>query len=217
MTSTNDPDQIRAEIERTQSDLSRDVDAFADKVSPGRIVERRVDRVRDTATRWKESVMGSGDHPHGGGRPEGTATRLAGSVQDAASATSSTVAGAVHDAPQTARRRTQGNPLAAGLIAFGTGLLVSSLLPAGRTEQQLADRAREQARDLGQPVADAARHAATEMRDNLAQPAREAADAVRSTAADAGHAVADDGRAAAQDVRGQAAGTADTVRRGPAG
>lgn len=41
MTSAENPDRIRAEIERTQAHLSRDVDAFTEKVSPGRIVERR--------------------------------------------------------------------------------------------------------------------------------------------------------------------------------
>ena len=50
VTTPSDPDQIRREIERTQANLSTDVDALTEKVSPGRIVERRVNRVRGTAT-----------------------------------------------------------------------------------------------------------------------------------------------------------------------
>jgi hypothetical protein len=41
---SNDPDQIRREIERTQAALSNDVDALTEKVSPAAIAQRRVDR-----------------------------------------------------------------------------------------------------------------------------------------------------------------------------
>ena len=58
-TDSSDPDQIRRDIERTQSMLSTDVDALTDKVSPSRIAQRRVDRVRGTANRWKDRVMGN--------------------------------------------------------------------------------------------------------------------------------------------------------------
>jgi hypothetical protein len=73
-----------------------------------------------------------------------------------------------------ARRQAQGNPLAAGLIAFGAGWLVSSLLPASRREQQLAEQARDKATELGQPLAEAAKQAATEVKNNLQEPARQA-------------------------------------------
>lgn len=214
MTSTDDPDRIRAEIERTQADLSRDVDAFTDKVSPGRIVERRVDRARTAAGRVRDSVVGGPHDVHDRDHDHGGVGRMAGSVGDTAPSASSTVVGAAQGAPQAARRRTQGNPLAAGLIAFGAGMLVSSLLPASRQEQQLAQRAKDQAGELGQPVADAAKRVASEMQENLQQPAQDAVQAVRSTATDAGRTVADDGRAAAQDVRGQAGSSASTVRQG---
>jgi hypothetical protein len=41
--------------------------------------------------------------------------------------------------------QTQGNPLAAGLIAFGVGWLAASLIPASRPEQQAAAKAKEHA------------------------------------------------------------------------
>ena len=37
---------------------------------------------------------------------------------------------ATHDAKRAAKQRTQGNPMAAGLVALGAGWLVGSLLPA---------------------------------------------------------------------------------------
>ena len=232
MTTSSDPEQIRREIERTQAALSQDVDALAEKVTPGKIVERRVDRARDAATRLKEKVMGSETHSghHAGGyagdvrsaasttadRVSGTASSAASSVQDAASSAAGTVqdvaataAGAVQEAPAAIRRQTRGNPLAAGLIAFGAGWLVSSLLPATRREQELADQAKQVAQEKVQPVA---QQVAAEVKENLREPAQQAVESVRSTAQDAKDTVTDEGRSAAQDVQGRAQDAAGNVR-----
>ena len=218
MTTASDPDEIRQQIELTQASISQDVDALSEKITPGRIVERRVERARDTATRLKDKVMGT--HPggdtglHTGARNAGdrvsdtasAAVSSAGSsVQDAASST----AGAVQETPAAVRRQTRGNPLAAGLIAFGAGWLVSSLLPASRREQELAEQAKQVAQDKVQPVA---QQVAGEVGDNLREPAQQAVASVRSTAQDAGRTVADESRSAAQDVQGRTQDAADNVR-----
>jgi hypothetical protein len=233
VTTSSDPEQIRREIERTQAALSQDVDALAEKVTPGKIVERRVDRARDAATRLKEKVMGSDPYgnQHGAGgyvgdvrsaastatdRVSGTASSAASSVQDAASSAAGTVqdaassaAGAVQEAPAAIRRQTRGNPLAAGIIAFGAGWLVSSLLPASRREQELADQAKQVAQEKVQP---AAQQVAAEVKENLREPAQHAVASVRSTAQDAKDTVTDEGRSAAQDVQGRAQDAAGNVR-----
>jgi hypothetical protein len=233
VTTSSDPEQIRREIERTQAALSQDVDALAEKVTPGKIVERRVDRARDAATRLKEKVMGSDPYgnQHGAGgyvgdvrsaastatdRVSGTASSAASSVQDAASSAAGTVqdaaasaAGAVQEAPAAIRRQTRGNPLAAGIIAFGAGWLVSSLLPASRREQELADQAKQVAQEKVQP---AAQQLAAEVKENLREPAQQAVESVRSTAQDAKDTVTDEGRSAAQDVQGRAQDAAGNVR-----
>jgi len=241
----DNPDQIRRDIERTQTHLSTDVNALSDKATPGRIVQRRVGRARAAAGRLKDRVMGSDPTPsYYGGAPGGrfgqadssvtdtassaassvadTASSAASSVSDAASGAASTmsdaassVATAVQEAPQVARRQAQGNPLAAGLIAFGAGWLVSSLLPASRREQQLAEQARDKATELGQPLAEAAKQAATEVKDNLQEPARQAVESVKSTATEAGQTVAQEGRSAAQDVQATTPDAAGTVRQNP--
>jgi len=41
-----EPERIRREIEGTQRSLSTDVNALTEKVTPGRIVERRIGRMR---------------------------------------------------------------------------------------------------------------------------------------------------------------------------
>ena len=61
MSISDDPDQIRRDIERTQAHLSSDVDALTEKVTPSRIVERRVGRARAAAGRLRDRVMGEDD------------------------------------------------------------------------------------------------------------------------------------------------------------
>ena len=55
---SNDPEQIRREIERTRTELSDNVNALGDKVNPGSIAKRQVSRVRGAATTVKDAVMG---------------------------------------------------------------------------------------------------------------------------------------------------------------
>jgi hypothetical protein len=233
VTSASDPDEIRREIERTQANLGFDVDALTEKVTPSKIVERRVGRARSAAARWKDKVMGSnplsgssgypGAHRADGGGVRDTlqsaadtvsdrASSAAGTVSDRASSAAATVSDAVQEAPYAARRQTQGNPLAAGLIAFGAGWLVSSLLPATRREQQLAGQAKDVAQETAQAVAPAVRQAAEEVKENLRGPAEQAVESVKSTATDAGQTVADESKAAAGHVQNRAQDAAGTVR-----
>ena len=115
----------------------------------------------------------------------------------------------MQEAPAAVRRQTRGNPVAAGLIAFGAGWLVSSLLPATRREQELADQAKQVAQEKVQPVA---QQVVAEVKENLREPAEQAVESVRSTAQDAKETVAEEGRFAAQDVQGRAQDAAGTVR-----
>ena len=209
----DDPDEIRRDIERTQAALSRDVDVLTEKVSPGRIVERRVGRVRTTLGRWKDNVMGSAPTPHGHHSAAQRATDAVSSARDGVGGAVSDAADAVQGAPAAARQQARGNPLAAGVIAFGVGWLVSSLIPATRREREVAEQARERATELGRPLAEKAGEVAGEVRDNLAGPARQAAESVQATAADAGRTVADEGRAAARRVQHQTRESAGAVRQ----
>jgi len=44
MTTSNDPDEIRADIERTRATLSNDVDDLAESVKPKSVAQRQVTR-----------------------------------------------------------------------------------------------------------------------------------------------------------------------------
>ena len=188
---SNDPEQIRREIARTRSELSDNVNALGDKVNPGSIAKRQVGKVRGAATSVKDAVMGS-----------------ASDAADSAGSVAGTVGDAVSDAPSAVARKAQGSPIAAGLIAFGAGLLVSSLLPASRVEQQAA----ENIKDTAQPMVDDLTDTAKEIAGNLKEPAQHAVDEVKSTATDATAAVKDDATSAVDDVKTQAQDSKGTVQ-----
>jgi gas vesicle protein len=191
----NDPDAIRADIERTRGDLSRDVNALGEAVSPGNVARRQVDKVGDAvsgaAISMKERVMGTADD-----------------VGGAAGDMSSAVGDRASDATHLARRKTRGNPLAAGLIALGAGWLLGSLLPASEKEREAATAVKEKA----QPVMDEAQSVAKQAAQNLKEPARESMESVKATASDAVETVKDEGRSAAENVKDSAKDAGRTVR-----
>lgn len=188
---TTSPDQIRLEIERTRSELSDNVNALGDKVSPGSIARRQRDKVRDAASGVKNAVMGS-----------------AADAKQMSGDTASSLKDSVTDAPNAVARRAQGSPIAAGLIAFGAGLLVSSLLPASRVEQQAAETVKQQTEPLVAELTDAAKDAA----DNLKEPAQQAVASVKDSAVDAADAVKADSTEAIADVKDQAQDSKETVQ-----
>ncbi|TKV61022.1 DUF3618 domain-containing protein [Nakamurella flava] len=183
MTTSNDPETIRREIEATRAGLSDDVNALGDKVNPASVARRQTEKVRGAAVSVREAVMGS-------------ASDVADRGQHALSGVQDNVA----EAPSAIKRRTRGNPVAAGLIAFGAGLLAASLLPASEPEQQAAQKLKEQA----QPVVDELTEVAKEAAGHLKEPAQQAVEEVKSTATDAAQAVKDETASGAEDLKEQA-------------
>ena len=188
MTSPND---IQNDIERTREQLSTNVDRLSEKVSPGKAVGRQVDSVKKGASALRDRVMGSGE--------DNTGLRGAG---DSLGSTVSGLSDAAGNAPQAVRRQTQGNPLAAGIIAFGVGWLLSSLAPASQAEQQVAARAEDKAKDLAEPL----KATGAEMAQNLKPAVQESVEQVKSTATDAAQQTADHASGAAEDVKRTAQG-----------
>src|SRR5579875_2991308 len=195
---TSDPDQIRSSIEQTQQNLSVDVDALTDKVSPPKIVERRVQQTRSAMTSVKDRIMGgTSERTSSLG---GTVSSSASSAKDTVASTASSAADMAGSAPDLARQRTRGNPLAAGLIAFGAGWLVASLLPATEPEQQVAAQVKDVATEKGRPVAQQLSQAGQEAAQELRESAQQRAQTVKETAADAASTVKDDAQSRASDV-----------------
>lgn len=189
---SENPDVIRADIEATRARLGTNVDAVADKVTPSHIVQRQTVRVRDAVFGAKENVMGAADHTAG-----------------AAGAHLSDAGAAIGDAPAQVKTKTRGNPMAAGLIAFGAGLLVSSLIPASTKEREAADALKTAAEPLTTELTEAAKHVA----EGLKEPAQEAMENVKATAADATEHVKAEGQGAVADVKDRTAEAKDNVQQ----
>ncbi len=196
---SENPDAIRADIEATRARLGTNVDAVADKVTPSHIVQRQTDKVKDAVFGVKEKVMGAADHTAGNVHSAGGSA--ASHFSDAGSA--------VADAPHQVKAKAQGNPLAAGLIAFGAGLLVSSLIPASQKEREAADALKTAAEPLTTELTEAAQHVA----EGLKEPAQAAMENVKATATDAAQNVKGEGQTAVSDVKDRAADAKDNVQQ----
>jgi ElaB/YqjD/DUF883 family membrane-anchored ribosome-binding protein len=208
---SDDPDRLRREIEHTQRNLSADVDVLAEKVTPSRIVNRKVGHARHALSNARDAVMGSASDTASTvtDRVGGVVSSVAGSAGSVASDAASVVG----QAPQAVRQGTRGNPLAAGLIAFGAGWLLSSLAPASGPERQVAGQAAEWVRDHGEPLAQQAGQMADQVRESLREPAQHAVEAVRSSASDAASTVVDEARSGTGDVVGRAQEARSTVQQ----
>ena len=181
---SNDPDEIRRQIDETRADLSANVDALGESVRPGNVARRQVDKVKGGVTDLKDRVMGEAD------------------------SAGSTVAGSVASAPSAAKRKTRGNPWAAGLIAFGAGALLSSLLPATEVEKDAAATIKDKA----EPLTDQAKEAAKDLAQSVKEPAQQAVQQVKDRASDAADTVKGEAQQSASDVASTSKDAAQQVR-----
>lgn len=249
MTTSNDPEEIRREIERTRANLSNDVNALADEAKPGNIAKRQGEKIKDGARSLRERVMGSNDDDYYGDAPAlgnregnytqggyaqygyadntgpGVGERAADmrdnavqrgqqardaamergqQAKDVAMQRGQQAKEAVQAAPGQLRQRTRGNPLAAGLIAFGFGALVGGMLPASQVERRTAMDLKDRAQPMVEQAREQAKDVATEVKDNLAQPVQEAVDTVKQSASESAQNVKDHGQSQAQDLKGSA-------------
>lgn len=168
-----DPDDIRSDIEYTRRELGNDVDALAEKVTPSKVMHRQTERVRHAARTAKERVFGV--------------------MEDA----QENVGEAMTDAPRRVVETAKGNPLAAGLIAFGVGWLAASLIPASEKEKELTTTLKEKAEPVASEMTDAAKQMAQDMRE----PAKDAMGAVKESATEAADTVKAEGASTAEDMR----------------
>jgi ElaB/YqjD/DUF883 family membrane-anchored ribosome-binding protein len=184
-------EELRRDIEYTRADLGETLDAIGDRVSPGRMVERRKNRVVNTLTSVRDRVMGT--------------------ASDAGHAVGHTAAGGVDtikSAPDAVVQQTQGNPLVAGGIAFGVGVLLASVFPATAKEQQVAGQLMEKAEPLAQDL----KQTGQQMAEHMKEPAREAVESVKQAATEGQQAVTETAKDAAQSTGQTARDGAETVR-----
>lgn len=218
MTSSNDPDEIRADIERTRAALSNDVDELAETVKPKNVAQRQVDKVKEAASNVKERVMGSNDDDYsgsavgtgaGGASAKEAVADRAYAARDTVSGKASEARGAVSRAPTAVKQKAQGNPLAAGVIAFGLGMLVSSLIPSTEKERQAVSQLQENL----EPVKEKASEVARDLGERLKPAAQEAAQSVKMAATEGAETLKQEGAAAAAEVKDQAQASKETIQQ----
>jgi uncharacterized protein YjbJ (UPF0337 family) len=195
-------EELKRDIERTRDGLGETFDAIGDRVSPGRIVQRRKDAVRSRFQGMKDAVMGTAHDAYG------STTDRVGGVADRAGSMATSAAGTIGDAPEATRRQTRGNPLAAGLIAFGGGLLVAALLPASEQEQHAASALQ----DHLEPLKERAIEAGAEIKGNLQERAQDAVESVKETATSAADELERQAQSATAAVKDQAQSATQEVK-----
>jgi ElaB/YqjD/DUF883 family membrane-anchored ribosome-binding protein len=155
-------DALREDIERQRQSIGYTVDQIQNRVSPGRITARGRYRVRRWLIDTKDQVMGNDQSEYPWERWSRDVSQKAGDmseraadavteakdtlsekVGDMSDRAADAVAGAkdsLAEAPTKLRQKTEGNPLAVGLIAFGGGMLAGALLPESRVEGRAVRR-----------------------------------------------------------------------------
>jgi len=175
---------LTRQIDEQRSTLGYHLDELGDKVSPRRMTERRKYAMRDRVTSVKDRVMGSAN----------AGTERASEMKDEAM---DAAMDAARRAPEAARRQYEGNPLAAGLLAFAAGLVVAALLPETEREQQLAQSVQPHLESAVSEMGSAAQESA----EALKPQAREAAEHVKQQAQQSAESAKEDARHTAQSVR----------------
>jgi hypothetical protein len=205
------PDRIKQDIAETRSELARDVDALADRTLPNRVARRRWAEVKAKVRTVSDKVMGT---PNGGGHAVGSTVGAirgaATQVGEKAGDMASSVATSVREAPGVVAHGTQGNPIAAGVIAFGVGLLAASLIPRTELERRAGQQIKDNAGDLidqvREPLTESAEQikedavaSATLALDDIKQTAKEAAQATKEQATSSIHEATEETKLGARD------------------
>ena len=192
-------EELRRDIEATRAHMSGTLDEIGDRVSPGRIAERQWRGVRESGSRLASTVMGA---PRVATRRTGSAI---GDVQSSASGAASTAAQTVAGAPDAVKEAASGNPIAAGAVAFGIGVLIGSIAPASREEERVAEQLMEPVQaavtETGQQLAGAIKEHVQEDMAPVVEHATEAVADVKQHAAES-----------AESVKGEAASAKDTIQ-----
>lgn len=180
-------EELNTEIAETRQSMTANVDALQDRVSPAAIVERRKEAARGRMRSARDKVMGTA-----GGLGTSTADGV-GAVKDTA-----------HGAVGGAQDKVQGSPLAAGLVAFGAGLVAAALIPASEKEAVAAGHVVDVAKEKGQPLVDQAKSIGQDVAASVGESAGAAVHEVKESATQGAERVRADGQSGADEVRTQA-------------
>lgn len=200
----DDPARIRDEIRMTRSRMDDTLYELEERVAPSRVAERSKAKLKSRWNRVRTNVMGSVDDltPSSNG-PSTDGSRGVGDV-------ASEAADQARQAPQTVKRQTRGNPMAAGMIAFGVGALAAALLPDTDQEQQLVEDAADRV-DL-QRVRDEVEQVAQDVRQPVQERAQEGVEDLKGTAQDHAQELTEEASTSGDRVASDAQDAGERVR-----
>ena len=193
-------EELNTQIAGTRDTLAADLDALQDRVSPSAIVERRKAAARGRMGDLRDKVMGTAHSARDS--VSGSASGAAGSVKGTAGDAKGMVQGVAGRTEETV----EGSPIAAGLVAFGAGVVLAGLLPASDKEARLASQVVDTAKEQAQPLVEEAKAAGQDIGESLKETAGRAVDDVRSTAQESAEKVKEEGASSADTVRTQVQG-----------
>jgi hypothetical protein len=199
-------EELRHDIEYRRESIGQTVDQIENRVNPRRVAARSTYRLRRRLIDWKDRMMGNEDAQYPwqtdyDARSDGDDRSISDRASEfgaAASQGMSKAADQISQTPDVVRSKTRGNPLAAGLIALGSGLMVGSLFPGTRAERKLVAQADPVLAQARTEVKETGREVVEDLKDS----ARDAAQDIKDTAQDAGERVREETLESAQAAAG---------------
>lgn len=206
-------EDLKAQLEVQRTDLTRDVQAIGDRVTPGRIVERQRAQARRSIHDLRDKVMGT---THAAQSSAGqTASHASSAISDAGSSVAETAAGVrdqIAGLPGQAISQTQGAPLIAGAVAFGIGALLGAVIAPTRKEQELVQRHEGEIQELATQVKAEVSEVAAQAKDHLVPEMKDAAAELSSQAKEIVADVKEQVTTATADVGEQATAAVNDVK-----
>lgn len=222
------PEQVRADIEQTRSELAADINAIDYKVNPKKVVSRKVESTRATISGLKYRIMGGAGSvkdsttqtgstvkdgiASGFGTAKDSTVQAGTAVKDQVSSVASSTTALVSSAPQKAKQQTQGAPFLAGAVAVGFGYLLGSLIPASKVEVTQASTLKSKAQDASGPVKEQLKQVAQDVKEQIQPTVQQAVDEVKSTAQSGVDEVKSTAQTGVQDVKSQTQDSAQEIR-----
>lgn len=204
-------DQIRREIDQTRDNLGETLEAISERVNPRTVAQRVREDVSEKVNPKRIFKRKTERLRH---RSDGTKTNGNGngvSRGPVATRTRSVPTAEAKSLPAEAVDTARDNPLAAGAVAFGSGIAIAALLRPTGSEKKAASRVRQRVEPIKQKAIEAGKNVAGEVQplaqnriNRVKTRATEAADKVKSGAQASARDVKNEAKTATRQVKGKA-------------
>jgi hypothetical protein len=162
------------------------------------------EEIRHDIERTRQDLGDTIDEVTHQAKPQQIAKRGKQRVRQQISSAKNKVMGSAEEGVHQAEGQIKGNPLAAGLIAFGGGALAATLLPGDKVARQTAQKLSEEAGPMAEKAKAQARQVGQQLGEDVSHSAQEAAHHVQDKAKQSAEHVKQEATSSAEHVQGQA-------------